>query len=107
MQAERRACALSGGAGDRGAAHAHLAQLKEIWRQVQDRDVDHLDGLLNDAVVRKGSASRMGPFGLCLGGEQAAHIPADGICVCTPTGSTAYSLSAGGSNISPKARASG
>jgi NAD kinase len=62
---------------------------------------------LNDAVVRKGSASRMVPFGLNLGGEQAAHIPADGICVCTPTGSTAYFLSAGGSIISPKVEAFG
>ncbi len=62
---------------------------------------------LNDAVIRKGNASRMVPFGLCLGGEQAAHIPADGICVCTPTGSTAYFLSAGGSIISPKVEAFG
>ncbi len=62
---------------------------------------------LNDAVVRKGSASRMVPFGLNLGGEEAAHIPADGICVCTPTGSTAYFLSAGGSIISPNVEALG
>jgi NAD+ kinase len=62
---------------------------------------------LNDAVVRKGSASRMVPFGLNLGDEQAAHIPADGICVCTPTGSTAYFLSAGGSIISPRVEALG
>lgn len=62
---------------------------------------------LNDVVVRKGGASRIVPFGLTLGGEQAAHIPADGICVATPTGSTAYFLSAGGSIISPKVEAFG
>jgi len=62
---------------------------------------------LNDVVVRKGGASRIVPFGLNLGGEQAAHIPADGICVATPTGSTAYFLSAGGSIISPKVEAFG
>ena len=62
---------------------------------------------LNDVVVRKGGISRIVPFGLCLNDEQAAHIPADGICVATPTGSTAYFLSAGGSIISPHVDAFG
>lgn len=62
---------------------------------------------LNDVVVRKGGISRIVPFGLCLNDEQAAHIPADGICVATPTGSTAYFLSAGGSIISPHVEAFG
>jgi len=57
---------------------------------------------LNDVVVRKGGISRIVPFGLSFNDEEAAHIPADGICVATPTGSTAYFLSAGGSIISPK-----
>ncbi|HEY8298120.1 MAG TPA: NAD(+)/NADH kinase [Candidatus Baltobacteraceae bacterium] len=62
---------------------------------------------LNDVVVRKGGVARIVPFGLCLGTEQAAHIPADGICVATPTGSTAYFLSAGGSIVSPDVDAFG
>ncbi|MGR4063819.1 MAG: NAD(+)/NADH kinase [Vulcanimicrobiaceae bacterium] len=62
---------------------------------------------LNDAVVRKGGVSRIVPFTLALDAEQAAQIPADGICVCTPTGSTAYFLSAGGSIISPQVDAFG
>ncbi|HEY8312815.1 MAG TPA: NAD(+)/NADH kinase [Candidatus Baltobacteraceae bacterium] len=62
---------------------------------------------LNDVVVRRGSTSRIVPFGLCLGQEQAAHIPADGICIATPTGSTAYFLSAGGSIVSPDVDAFG
>lgn len=62
---------------------------------------------LNDVVVRKGDVSRIVPFGLALNDEQAAHIPADGICVATPTGSTAYFLSAGGSIISPHVDAFG
>ena len=62
---------------------------------------------LNDAVVRKGGISHIVPFGLCLNDEQAAHVPADGICVATPTGSTAYFLSAGGSIISPQVDAFG
>lgn len=62
---------------------------------------------LNDVVVRKGGISRIVPFELCLNDEQAAHVPADGICVATPTGSTAYFLSAGGSIISPHVDAFG
>jgi NAD+ kinase len=62
---------------------------------------------LNDVVVRKGGISRIVPFGLCLNDEQVAHIPADGICVATPTGSTAYFLSAGGAIISPQVEAFG
>ncbi len=62
---------------------------------------------LNDVIVRKGGISRIVPFGLCLDDEQAAHIPADGICISTPTGSTAYFLSAGGAIISPRVEAFG
>lgn len=62
---------------------------------------------LNDVVVRKGSISRIVPFGLCLDDQQVAHIPADGICIATPTGSTAYFLSAGGAIISPHVEAFG
>ena len=49
-----RACLLACGSGDGAAALARLAELKETWRQVQDRDVDHLYALLNEAVKRWG-----------------------------------------------------
>ena len=62
---------------------------------------------LNDVVVRKGEISRIVPFGLRFDDEAIVHIPADGICVATPTGSTAYFLSAGGAIISPKVEAFG
>ncbi len=62
---------------------------------------------LNDVVVRKGDVSRIVPFGLSLDREHIADIPADGICIATPTGSTAYFLSAGGSIISPRVDAFG
>ena len=54
FQAEVRACTEACGAGDREAALTLLATLKETWRQIQDRDVDHLYGLLNEAVVAWG-----------------------------------------------------
>ncbi|MGC1379807.1 MAG: NAD(+)/NADH kinase [Candidatus Baltobacteraceae bacterium] len=62
---------------------------------------------LNDVVVRKGEVSRIVPFGLRFDDGQATRITADGICVATPTGSTAYFLSAGGSLIAPNVEAFG
>ncbi len=62
---------------------------------------------LNDVVVRKGEVSRMVPFGLRIDDGSTTRIAADGICVATPTGSTAYFLSAGGSLIAPSVDAFG
>jgi NAD+ kinase len=62
---------------------------------------------LNDVVVRKGEVSRIVPFGLRIDEGATTHIAADGICVATPTGSTAYFLSAGGSLIAPSVDAFG
>lgn len=62
---------------------------------------------LNDVVVRKGGVPRIVPFSLRLDDEEAAQVPADGVCIATPTGSTAYFLSAGGSIISPRVDAFG
>jgi len=62
---------------------------------------------LNDVVVRKGEVSRIVPFGMRFDELEAARITADGICISTPTGSTAYFLSAGGSIISPGVQAFG
>ncbi|MFZ0033028.1 MAG: NAD(+)/NADH kinase, partial [Candidatus Cybelea sp.] len=62
---------------------------------------------LNDVVVRKGEVSRLVPFGLRVDDGASTQIAADGICVATPTGSTAYFLSAGGSLIAPRVEAFG
>ncbi len=57
--------------------------------------------VLNDAVLARGSFARIMDFNLWVGGHQAAMIRADGLIVSTPTGSTAYSLSAGGPLLHP------
>ena len=57
---------------------------------------------LNEAVIAKGDISRMIDLSLCVDGEILADYQCDGVIASTPTGSTAYSMSAGGAIIDPK-----
>lgn len=84
-------------AGDFEEEHRSMLE-GEVWRD--ERCI--FDGLsMNDVVVSRGATAGMVELRIDIGDEFMANIRADGLILASPTGSTAYSLSAGGPILHP------
>jgi NAD+ kinase len=93
-------------------ALAQFARLLEGDYQLAHRSLlacrsgpDHADVALNDVVIKDETTSKLVRLGVYADDEFVTDYYADGLIFCTPTGSTAYNLSAGGPIIHPAADA--
>lgn len=87
-----------------------LGEFRVSRRMMLCAEITYADGtvmqrsMLNDVVVSRDSKSKLPEFCVCCGDIEISRLRADGVIFSTPTGSTAYSLSAGGPIIDPAMR---
>jgi NAD+ kinase len=71
-----------------------------LWRSNATSPVERY--ALNDAVISQGSMARLVELATTIDGAPVTNYLADGLIICTPTGSTAYNLAAGGPILPPQ-----
>ncbi|MCI9272830.1 MAG: NAD(+)/NADH kinase [Clostridiales bacterium] len=82
----------------------HIEKRMMLEVAIQNQEKSDTFYALNDAVISRGSLSRMIDLNVGFHDNKISHYRADGLIISTPTGSTAYSLSAGGPVIEPVMR---
>jgi NAD+ kinase len=83
------------------AGKCYIEQRLMLSGSIEGED-DFTVTALNDIALVKKDMARMINIELIINGALADKMPCDGMLIATPTGSTAYSLSAGGPIVSPK-----
>ncbi|MGH7624618.1 MAG: NAD(+)/NADH kinase [Gemmatimonadaceae bacterium] len=86
---------------DRFATGDYAIQSRMALEVRSSRDGDARQRALNDVVLHKGGFARVLQLRVSVNGELIGAYAADGLIIATPTGSTAYSLSAGGPVVVP------
>lgn len=87
-----------------GKAHAERRMTLQVTVVQGGREVGHYTAL-NEVFVGRRGASRVADLTLSVNGSEVVTYTCDGLIVASPTGSTAYALSAGGPIVSPDVRA--
>ena len=73
---------------------------------IHDEDMNYFEGnALNDIVLSRGNETHLITFDVYINQQFVSHYRSDGMIVATPTGSTAYALSAGGPIMHPQLNA--
>ncbi len=82
---------------------AQIAQRQMLSCKVLRAGAEHFkSNAINDLVVQKGTKDRLLEIDISVDRQPLARVRADGLIIATPTGSTAYSLAAGGSIVHPE-----
>ena len=77
-----------------------------LYMHIHKNDKTYVEGCaLNDVVLSRGNETRLITFDVYINKKFVSHYRADGLILATPTGSTAYALSAGGPILHPELEA--